>query len=210
MRAIRSRFPVNKQEIFFTFSCHYSVWLIGKFKTRPTITEQSYQKYRITDSLIHQVSLTRDSKHAVKHVRMAFFLPNNSKVPPASNTLFPVTFRAGEAPLKASISYWDTIAYGSVDVDGESKHPRQAENADSVSQICFQSYVAIHSIKLQYMNWTKDTQSYFLPAPVKQHPHSNDAGQKNSCLDLSSTQRKRSGDKFPVSAHSRYNTYSET
>lgn len=35
------------------------------------------------------------------------------------------------------------------------------------------------------MNWDERNQvSYFLPAPVKQHPHSNDAGQKNNCSDL--------------------------
>lgn len=57
------------------------------------------------------------------------------------------------------------------------------EFADFVSQVfyLFKSHAAIHSIKLQCMDRTKEIKPHFLPAPVKQHPQSSDAGQKNIC-----------------------------
>lgn len=72
---------------------------------------------------------------------MAFFYQTTQSYREQSNLVF-------SCPLKASISDWDTIAYSSVDVDRESKHPRKAETADSVSKHCLQSHAAIHSIKL--------------------------------------------------------------
>lgn len=96
-----------------------------------------------------QVSLTRDSKHVVKHVRMAFLNQITQSYHQQATPLFLSLSRSVGHPLKASISDWDTIAYSSVDVDGKSKHPRKAETADSVSQIYFskvmQSFTFIQS-----------------------------------------------------------------